>query len=102
MGSGREDLDVRMLGEGRPFFLEFVNRWSKSLQPDSRFPKPCATPNLQPANARARLTPACGPHHHAPGRSRALRDSHAELSRAARERRSRPALIITCTSLTCS
>ena len=26
MGSGREDLDVRMLGEGRPFFLEFVNR----------------------------------------------------------------------------
>ena len=54
MGSGREDLDVRMLGEGRPFFLEFVNRWSKSLQPDSQFPKPCATPNLQPANAHAR------------------------------------------------
>ena len=29
------------------------------------------------ANALARLTPACGPHHHAPGRSRAARDSHA-------------------------
>ena len=29
------------------------------------------------ANALARLTPACGPHRHAPGRSRALRDSHA-------------------------
>jgi tRNA U54 and U55 pseudouridine synthase Pus10 len=26
VGSGREDLDVRMLGEGRPFFLEFLNR----------------------------------------------------------------------------
>ena len=36
------------------------------------------------ANALARLTPACGPHHHAPGRSRAARDSHTELSRAAR------------------
>ena len=35
------------------------------------------------------LTPACGPHHHAPGRSRALRDSHAGLSRRAHERRSR-------------
>ena len=30
-----------------------------------------------PANALARLTPACGPHHHAPGRSRAARDSHS-------------------------
>ena len=32
---------------------------------------------MQAANALARLTPASGPHHHAPGRSRALRDSHA-------------------------
>ena len=24
-GSGREDIDVRMLGDGRPFILEFVN-----------------------------------------------------------------------------
>ena len=24
-GSGREDIDVRMLGHGRPFILEFVN-----------------------------------------------------------------------------
>ena len=31
----------------------------------------------KPANALARLTPACGPRHHAPGRSRAARDSHA-------------------------
>ena len=31
------------------------------------------------ANALARLTPASGPHHHAPGRSRALRDSHVTL-----------------------
>ena len=30
------------------------------------------------ANALARLTPASGPHHHAPGRSRTLRDCHAE------------------------
>ena len=29
VGSGREDLDVRMLGEGRPFFIEFIN--SKTL-----------------------------------------------------------------------
>ena len=50
------------------------------------------------ANALARFTPACGPHHHASGRkcftgsawvwsvSRAARDSHARQSRAARER----------------
>jgi len=24
-GSGREDIDVRMLGDGRPFILEFIN-----------------------------------------------------------------------------
>ena len=24
-GSGREDIDVRMLGHGRPFILEFIN-----------------------------------------------------------------------------
>ena len=24
-GSGREDIDVRMLGRGRPFILEFIN-----------------------------------------------------------------------------
>ena len=24
-GSGREDIDVRMLGRGRPFILEFLN-----------------------------------------------------------------------------
>ena len=24
-GSGREDVDVRMLGHGRPFILEFIN-----------------------------------------------------------------------------
>jgi len=24
-GSGREDIDVRMLGRGRPFIMEFVN-----------------------------------------------------------------------------
>ena len=24
-GSGREDIDVRMLGNGRPFILEFIN-----------------------------------------------------------------------------
>ena len=24
-GSGREDLDVRMVGQGRPFILEFIN-----------------------------------------------------------------------------
>ena len=29
------------------------------------------------ANALARLTPACGPHHHAPGRSRGARYCHA-------------------------
>jgi len=32
----------------------------------------------QTANALARLTPVSGPRHHAPGRSRALRDCHAE------------------------
>ena len=30
------------------------------------------------ANALARLTPVSGPHHYAPGRSRTLRDCHAE------------------------
>ena len=24
-GSGREDIDVRMIGQGRPFILEFIN-----------------------------------------------------------------------------
>lgn len=33
VGSGREDLDVRMLGEGRPFFLEFINSRTLPLSP---------------------------------------------------------------------
>jgi len=33
VGSGREDLDVRMLGEGRPFFLEFINSRTLPLCP---------------------------------------------------------------------
>lgn len=33
IGAGREDLDVRMLGEGRPFLLEFVNARSLPVSP---------------------------------------------------------------------
>ena len=37
-GSGREDIDVRMLGHGRPFILEFVNP-RKSLTCHQRLPE---------------------------------------------------------------
>lgn len=39
MGAGREDLDVRMLGTGRPFLLEFVNARSLPTAPHVRIGK---------------------------------------------------------------
>ena len=54
----------------------------------SALPWLCDAARARLANALARLTPACGPRHHAPGRSRAARYCNALLSRAARERRS--------------
>lgn len=39
MGAGREDLDVRMLGTGRPFLLEFVNARSLPTAPHVRVGK---------------------------------------------------------------
>jgi tRNA pseudouridine synthase 10 len=39
MGAGREDLDVRMLGTGRPFLLEFVNARSLPTAPHIRVGK---------------------------------------------------------------
>ena len=37
-GSGREDIDVRMLGRGRPFIMEFVNP-KKAVSCYSRVPE---------------------------------------------------------------
>ena len=35
---GREDIDVRMLGQGRPFILEFLNaKKTKSVTPEALF-----------------------------------------------------------------
>mmetsp|Transcript_21429 Transcript_21429/g.70985 ORF Transcript_21429/g.70985 Transcript_21429/m.70985 type:complete len:529 (-) Transcript_21429:46-1632(-) len=44
MGSGREDVDVRMLGEGRPFFIEFVNCKRLPIFPHSLDPSPQGRP----------------------------------------------------------
>ncbi|KAJ1885945.1 hypothetical protein LPJ66_009872, partial [Kickxella alabastrina] len=35
VGSGREDADVRMLGDGRPFYLECINPRIKSIAPEA-------------------------------------------------------------------
>ncbi|KAJ1490712.1 hypothetical protein T484DRAFT_1934619 [Baffinella frigidus] len=54
MGSGREDVDVRMLGEGRPFYIELVD--AKTLPSNPHLPPPAP----EAAASRPGATPGEG------------------------------------------